>query len=141
MRLELTRVGLLAELANHYTTRGASPWIYIYIERERERGGERKKEREQWHVLFRVSLTHSFSLSLLHPYHRIQFHLSLSNGHHACLPVHASDSRYGPVKVRGEMKQNDNVSLRFVTKSPNLLAFKLKENFTQITTPRLETHK
>ena len=24
MRLELTRVGLLAELANHYTTRGAS---------------------------------------------------------------------------------------------------------------------
>ena len=23
MRLELTRVGLLAELANHYTTRGA----------------------------------------------------------------------------------------------------------------------
>ena len=24
MRLELTRVGLLAEIANHYTTRGAS---------------------------------------------------------------------------------------------------------------------
>ena len=26
MRRELTRVGLLAELANHYTTRGASKW-------------------------------------------------------------------------------------------------------------------
>ena len=25
MRLELTRVGLLVELANHYTTRGALP--------------------------------------------------------------------------------------------------------------------
>ena len=25
MRLELTRVGLLVELANHYTTRGACP--------------------------------------------------------------------------------------------------------------------
>ena len=41
MRLELTRVGLLAELANHYTTRGASheswyakkpkPDIYVFI--------------------------------------------------------------------------------------------------------------
>ena len=29
MRLELTRVGLLAELANHYTTRGAfSHWVW-----------------------------------------------------------------------------------------------------------------
>ena len=26
MRLELTRVGLLVELANHYTTRGALMW-------------------------------------------------------------------------------------------------------------------
>ena len=26
MRLELTRVGLLVELSNHYTTKGASIW-------------------------------------------------------------------------------------------------------------------
>ena len=26
MRLELTRVGLLVELANHYTTKGALVW-------------------------------------------------------------------------------------------------------------------
>ena len=39
MRLELTRVGLLVELANHYTTRGAFPcwyWICIF-------GGKHKK--------------------------------------------------------------------------------------------------
>ena len=29
MRLELTRVGLLAELANHYTTRGALGGVSI----------------------------------------------------------------------------------------------------------------
>ena len=29
MRLELTRVGLLVELANHYTTRGAPPWYVL----------------------------------------------------------------------------------------------------------------
>ena len=29
MRLELTRVGLLVELANHYTTRGASPPVEV----------------------------------------------------------------------------------------------------------------
>ena len=28
MRLELTRVGLLVELANHYTTRGALFWDF-----------------------------------------------------------------------------------------------------------------
>ena len=28
MRLELTRIGLLAELANHYTTRGALDFLY-----------------------------------------------------------------------------------------------------------------
>ena len=31
MRLELTRVGLLAELANHYTTRGAFMQIIVDI--------------------------------------------------------------------------------------------------------------
>ena len=31
MRLELTRVGLLVELANHYTTKGAFPvFAYVY---------------------------------------------------------------------------------------------------------------
>ena len=31
MRLELTRVGLLAELANHYTTRGALGMIVMHL--------------------------------------------------------------------------------------------------------------
>ena len=31
MRLELTRVGLLVELANHYTTRGASETLYVSL--------------------------------------------------------------------------------------------------------------
>ena len=32
MRLELTRVGLLVKLANHYTTRGAlCMCVYIYV--------------------------------------------------------------------------------------------------------------
>ena len=37
MRLELTRVGLLVELANHYTTRGASvqEWCNIHMTRWR----------------------------------------------------------------------------------------------------------
>ena len=31
MRLELTRVGLLVELANHYTTRGAQAGVNLVI--------------------------------------------------------------------------------------------------------------
>ena len=37
MRLELTRVGLLVELANHYTTKGAlfvNPIYLIYMSKE-----------------------------------------------------------------------------------------------------------
>ena len=34
MRLELTRVGLLVELANHYTTRGALYLDVVAIEKE-----------------------------------------------------------------------------------------------------------
>ena len=46
MRLELTRVGLLAELANHYTTRGAlNAWIYDLtdsIEPRKQKSKEKK---------------------------------------------------------------------------------------------------
>ena len=74
MRLELTRVGLLVELANHYTTRGACVYACVHVHRstrwqrrgqpeDREKGGhlpselgvgDRRRSREQsvvyWHT-------------------------------------------------------------------------------------------
>ena len=49
MRLELTRVGLLAELANHYTTRGASasPAVSCIHESKYESESDNMKETEK----------------------------------------------------------------------------------------------
>ena len=50
VRLELTRVGLLVELANHYTTRGA--YVYVFVHKYTNM----EKERIRRMILFIVEL-------------------------------------------------------------------------------------